>query len=513
MEAKKMVFDRAKYYRRRQFVLGPEYLDYFGWKKIKITEGLHLTVHPDLSVTSAAKDDRTATLLGYVIDAYSPGKGNEEILRGFIEQPISLENIFPILERLCGRFVLIITGPDISVLFHDACGLRQVNYCLNGNNSIWCASQPETLAEKFGYSYDEEAIAFRKLPEFRMSLEDFALVNTKTPYREVKYLLANHYLDLKHGTAHRYWPVPGCFTPLSVPESIQRCSRLLRNAVGAAARRFELKAGITAGSDSRKSLAAARDVKDLIYFFTHTPMTSHKVDWEVPSRLLPKLGLEHHRLDVSEMSPDFRALYEASATWARERHGHIAFSALNHFGPDATVLNSNISEYSQVWYWLPKSMINGTGVAILKGLNSPAAISDFQAWYELARPVCDQCEMNVLVLFQLELRSRWVANTYAECDIAYESFNPYNNRAIFCAELSVKESKRRGRYRLDIPKKQIRDMWPEALAEPINPGRGLSKVKKFMIRSVVHKTITPWLPITEYIRYRKGKRAFYKQIS
>ena len=51
--------------------------------------------------------------------------------------------------------------------------------------------------------------------------------------------------------------------------------------------------------------------------------------------------------------------------------------------------------------------------------------------------------MNILVLFHLELRSRWVANTFAEFDIAYESFNPYNNRHLFCLELSVNECDRR----------------------------------------------------------------------
>ena len=62
------------------------------------------------------------------------------------------------------------------------------------------------------------------------------------------------------------------------------------------------------------------------------------------------------------MSRNLRNYYKCSATWARERHGHIAYTALNHFGSEATVLNSNISEYSQVSFWLPKSHINGEGL-------------------------------------------------------------------------------------------------------------------------------------------------------
>jgi hypothetical protein len=164
-----------------------------------------------------------------------------------------------------------------------------------------------------------------------------------------------------------------------------------------------------------------------------------------------------------------------------------------------------------VWYWLPKSKINGEGLAILKDLNHPIAINDFQNWLNSAQAACEAAKMNILVLFQLELRSRWVAGTFSECDIAYEVFNPYNNRRLYCIELSVSERVRRGR-RLDMPIKQIKSMWPEVLAEPINPEERITdRIKVFIWRSIIQKTITPWLPIVEYLRYIKLKRSFNKQ--
>lgn len=212
------------------------------------------------------------------------------------------------------------------------------------------------------------------------------------------------------------------------------------------------------------------------------------------------------------MSTEFREYYERNATWARERMGHLAYTGLNAFGPEATILNSNISEYAQVQYWLPKSKIDGKGLAILKGINHPVAISDYQKWLDGLQAICEAAHMNILVLFQLELRSRWVANTFAECDIAYEEFNPYNNRRLFCVELSVNERKRRGR-RIDIPIKLVKSMWPEALAEPINPeGRVSAKIREFFLRFVIHKTITPWLSVVEYLRYLKHKHQFNNQL-
>jgi hypothetical protein len=229
---------------------------------------------------------------------------------------------------------------------------------------------------------------------------------------------------------------------------------------------------------------------------------------EVPARLLPKLGIEHHRFDLQEMSDEFREYYESDATWARERHGHAAYTALNHFGTGATVLNSNISEISQVYYWLPKSKIDGEGLAVATGLNHPLAISEFEKWLEDAEQACESAKMNILVLFDFEVRSRWISAAICEYDIAYETFNPYNNRQLFCLELSVNERLRRGR-RLDFHMKQIENMWPEVLMETINPEKRLfGKIKKFLLHSVIYKTITPWIPLIEYLRYLKLKREF-----
>jgi len=201
---------------------------------------------------------------------------------------------------------------------------------------------------------------------------------------------------------NRYWPSSGCISTLSVSESINSCKLILANSIKAAAQRFDLKMGISAGCDSRKSLAAAKEVKDKIYFFTHTPRVSQEADMEIPARLLPRLGIEHHLIDLQKMSREFREYYESNATWARERHGHAAYTALNHFGSEATVLNSNISEISQVYYWLPKSKINGEGLAVATGLNHPLAVSEFEKWLEDAKPACENAKINILVLFDLE---------------------------------------------------------------------------------------------------------------
>jgi hypothetical protein len=272
--------------------------------------------------------------------------------------------------------------------------------------------------------------------------------------------------------------------------------------------------GISAGVDSRKTLAASRDVRNSIYYFTHTPTQTSMLtnDVEIPYRLLPRLGLDHHKLGMQPMTDEFKEYYEASATWGRETRGHISYTLLQHFGAEATVLNSNISEVAQCVYWLPKSKINGQTLAIVSGLNHSFAIREFQKWVDGARLACRDSKMNIMDLFFLEQRmGRWASAAFSEYDITHETFNPYNNRHLHCLMLGINERHRRNR-RWDVMLNHIRSMWPEVLIEPINPPDGVrDRFQQFIRRFIIHKTITPWVPIYEYLRFRKLKQRFRHQ--
>lgn len=66
------LLDRIKFFRRRQFILGPEFIDYEGWQRLRLFENVMLTLHPDLQVTSIEHGKNKAVLLGYAIDPYQP---------------------------------------------------------------------------------------------------------------------------------------------------------------------------------------------------------------------------------------------------------------------------------------------------------------------------------------------------------------------------------------------------------------------------------------------------------
>jgi len=125
------MLDRVKFFRRRQYVLGPEHLDYEGWKQLKINEKFLLTIHPDLTTTIVENGNNRAVLLGYAIDPFNPKLNDLEILQRFVTGSISLYNVICGLEKLSGRFVLIVKCSEGMWLFPDANALRQTIFCFN----------------------------------------------------------------------------------------------------------------------------------------------------------------------------------------------------------------------------------------------------------------------------------------------------------------------------------------------------------------------------------------------
>ena len=106
---------------------------------------------------------------------------------------------------------------------------------------------------------------------------------------------------------------------------------------------------------------------------------------------------------------------------------------------------------------------------------------------------------------------RWATAAISEYDIAYETFNPYNNRHLHCLMLAVDERLRKD-HRLDVPIRQMESMWPEVLLEPINPPHRLrEKTQQFIRRAIIHRTINSSLSVYQLLKYIRLRWRFGRQ--
>lgn len=461
-----------------QFLLGPGFPSGLrAWHQHALGEGLALAAHPQLPVTRASKGTRSLTLVGFALDPDRPEADDLDILLHLLERYDSVEDLIGATVRLGGRWLLIAQSAEERWLFHDALGLRQAFYTdPRATSGVWVMSQPGLGLELLKLTPARDALEFIDSFEFRSSTE-YRWPATASPFEELRRLQPNHALDLRTGQARRFWPRTA-LKRLPIACAIADVARLLKGLVRAAAHRYELALALTAGIDSRLVLAASREIADRISFVTirQARMPDDHPDLVVPARLLRRHGLPQEVIRArASTSPVFSWLYKRSVFLAHDHYGPDAEAILRCFGRRKVVMTGSGAEvarcaFRDVYAFARWRRPSARDLARLQQMGEhPLAVRHFADWLDGARR---QAHVPLLDLFEWEQgHGSWLASTQLEFDIAWRDiFTPYNCRAILIALLGVEERYRRG-PRYTLFRRIIETMWPELLAEPINPGK------------------------------------------
>lgn len=455
-----------------------------GWQDVPIANGFSLAVHPELACVQVQAAGKELTLVGNILDPLAPQADNHAIVRGLLDQFTHRQALIAATARYGGRWLIIGAEGEQCFLFHDALGLRQVFFSDPAvTGAVWAMSQPGMARDVLGMELDTDATAFMHSYAFRIHAEH-RWPGEASPIRGLKHLLPNHWLDLRSGASHRYWPA-GTLQRMSAAEAIDRLARLLPGMVEAAAARFDLALGLTAGLDSRLVLAAARRAKDGISFITvrQGKAPDDHVDLVVPERLLARLGLPHEVIRAPHTkTPEFSHAFKRAVYLAHDNYGPDAEAILKQFGRNKAALTGSGAEVGRCSFreYLPRGgrePITPVHLSKLQHMGEePFALRHFERWLEDAR---QRHGIHVLDLFEWEQgHGNWLAMTQLEFDIAWkEIITPYNCREILETLLAVPERQRCApKYRLfeDL----IRKLWPEVLSEPINPEPEMSALHR-----------------------------------
>ncbi len=477
---------------RRQFILSKEIGHGLAdGKQILIGGCYHLSAHLDLELTHIEHAEKSLTLLGFALDPDDPEAGNEAILRRLIVSMGCSKDVLRDAETLGGRWVLIVHDGKETTVLHDATGQRQVYFTRPEiGESVVCASKPGVMAEQLGLTMDASAVDFihsRKSDDY----EIYWMPGDTSLYAEICALLPNHFLTLSDGICHRFWPEQA-LPPMSYPEVLSECIRLLRGQIDSAQRRFPLAISMTAGWDSRLMLALHREYTENLYAFTlvypHLPTESRDVC--VPNRLLGKLGIEHHLVPYPDtIDVAFKEIFRRNNPSANSAYCADTQSLYAVYPGDRVCVTGDVAEIVKCYYERRRSEpepISALELAELGGLGMhPFAVQAFGKWLESS----NKPPINLLDLFCWEqMAGRWQARVRAEYDMAQESFAPLSNRRLLRVMLTVDAGMRRGpdfRLLADL----IEALWPDVLSEPINPPEPVSRARQVI--NVLKKTGLP----------------------
>lgn len=503
-------YDLERLLFRRQFILGPQFVERFPlWKRLTVRKSICITVHPDLQTCVVEDDNKSITLLGYILDPKNPQYEDYDILRCLIGELTStddLDSFFSRTDSLGGRWILIIDSGQEIRLFNDAAGYRQVYFTdITMCQELWCGSQPGIIAEILELCVDAQARTFMNSISYT-SNKEYTWPGDSSPYKEIRHLVPNHFLRLDTGSCHRYWPTTN-LGELSLQQCVAENAALLVGLMQSAFNRFELALSITAGRDTRLILAAAKEIRRQVFFFTmmHSNMTANSADIRIPSNVLANLGLPHNVINCQYLMEErFSSIYKHNVTEAHEFYGTIAQGLYYDYPADKVCVKGNAIPIAKCHYHYSPHLamrgertIDANTLANLIGAgDSVFAVKACDEWLLGAK---ETYNVDILDLYEWEIREgNWQAMSQLEWDIVQEVFVPFNCRTFLVNMLSVRRE-RRGPPRYELHEALIRGLWPEVLEEPINPhptgnSKGMSNRAMWVRETLTKSGLYGWVP-------------------
>ena len=445
-----------KFLFRRQFILGPHFIENFtSWKKIKIKDKFCLTVHPDLNTYQCVVKDTSVTLIGYVLDPLEPQSRDDKIIDKLAEKIAGMDKLskpFDLTYDFGGRWILIVDDGKELRLFNDPMGLRQTFYTnILHTRDLWCASQPGIIAEILNLEIDKAAGNEFINSKAYKTMHEIVWPGDSTPYKEINHLLPNHYIDLNTGSHHRYWP-DRKIDDISLEMGVEKTADTIRALIKSASHRYSLAFAMTAGWDSRLLLAASREISHNIFYFTHDRWPNDP-DVLVSSRLLGRLGLKHTVVKYpTRMDPRFERIYKRNVTASHDLWGTMAQGLYDHHGyPKNTIcIKGNASEIARVRIRFPAGVDITAKELAMSSTTNPAykplmreCSFVVKSWEKWLLNLGDLYNIHLLDLFYWEhFAGNFASMTQAEWDIIQDVFTPYNCRNLLTTMLAVDEKYR-----------------------------------------------------------------------
>jgi len=467
---KSIDYDRLIY--RRQFLLVPEGVTGpEGWERHVICNGKKmLYVHPDLDYCEFEKDGKRAVLLGYIFDWQRPQDTDLDILRRLICAKGGFDELLRATFDFSGRFALIYEDESTCRLFHDAAGQREVYYHV-GESGVSCGSQLPILKQYLSLEDNPD----REVCEFYVS-KDF--INSKknwfgdfTIYKDTRGLKPNFYLDLIEGCAVRYWPTEP-LEPKSLDWAVEIGSNMLCGFMDAASRRKSLVLPVTAGWDSRVTLAATRKISSKVDYFIikFSRMDERHVDIRIPKKLFKKLGIPFNVMDASApIDEKFADIFRQNAAYPKEENLPGIYNVLYSSYEGRVNMPGHVSDIVKNYRGkieLPTGELFSGHVGYDCANKFAAKTCDL--WLEDTKELARKMNIDLLSLFYWEETINSQASQRTESDIAVDEYCVFSCRNLLANLLSV-DSVYRGKFNCVLYRKMMERMWPQVLSEPMNP--------------------------------------------
>ncbi len=377
---------------------------------------------------------------------------------------LSEERFFSELSFMCGRYVVFYRRGDRERVVTDATGMRMAMYAL-GTRVI--ASHTGLI----GANVPEPAVRTRAY--------QWGAPGNRTPVEGIRVLTPNTKLDLGSWRVSRYWP-RRALEMMEVDAAARLVVEAMRNTFRHLASHHQPLISITAGIDSRVTLAVSRGAARYMTYYRNDDADSDLLDRTFAIEIANRFGLRHDLLLTAShgsVPEDYKAMLAENTTLPHIPRVSFAYYQTYSKG-NYTHIRSNLAEIARQFYQFRlhtmQTVHSKTTFDTVDDLMflwfqdnpPPVAREAFAEFVETTDFFGCRDFIDLADLFYWEHRMGvWHPQVVLESDPAFETVSLYNCRHILETMLSVPL---RDRRRATLLKRIILSEWPELAAYPVN---------------------------------------------
>ncbi|MDQ8201098.1 hypothetical protein QEH56_23230 [Pelagicoccus enzymogenes] len=322
-----------------------------------------LFAHDDLQIHTHTDEKRTIAILGVAVDERLCSKKIE------LDAIRTIDEAIQHTINLAGYYVVVFSINGTDHILTDPGGMMGVYYkdgeASSSINLLKDVRRDSTITDSF---------------HFR-DTDDWYTGST-TPFVHVKYLLANHVLNLETNKVQRFWPTFDC-GEISHHEGVQRCCEILKHAANKYVEMGEVLVSLTGGRDSRVNLASMVDHSKSITTFTLSSPKIKNCDIEIPKSLAALTKVNHLVIPIEENDIDTLNLYdEISGGLAIGARREVASTCKQLSDKNYIHISGNLGAITKSFFWHNKNPKSVKVSALLKEFiaKPPCIIDGANEW-------------------------------------------------------------------------------------------------------------------------------------
>ena len=442
-------------------------------KAIKVTEDINqlsianFSLHfgKDIEHYTIQKGNKQITLLGYVFHCYN-NKIEQELITNLFE--LNEQALLDELDCWCGHFVVFIAGETFQV-YNDACASFKVFYGENdGYKSI--GSDPKILTRFLNFKEDKrpEKLKFYQSDYF---LKNKIRAGNETKFAKLFQLTANQHLNIGDLESRRNFPRRKRIE-ISEQEACGKLMPIFNNLILNINKRYNIYTSVTAGFDSRVSMAATKKYsKEITYYTFKFPNKAEDyIDYRIPKQITSKLNLKYILKPLINKLPEIeKEKILSSYTTPRLKAFLQYFEEFPKNEKENILMTGGVSEVAKNYL---ENVPISTGKHIVRAIHFPDnayLFNYYQSWLDKNQLTINSFDYNLLDIVHWEQDITSFAGQNMHYAHQYTKIiSIFNCTKVLEIMLAVNTEKRDAKDP-KFYKYLVNEMWPELNEFPYNP--------------------------------------------